>query len=537
TQAVTVVAIPATPGTISFSSTEICAGATFTATVADVEHAASYEWTLPDGLSFVGASNGATITIRGNTVKTYAANSISVKAKNSFCSSGLSYNTQAVTVVAIPATPGTMTLSATTICGVGTTFTATVPNVAGVSYVWSLPAGLSGSSTSNSITIRGDVAKTYSAGSITVHAMISSCAGATSVSAQTVTVAAIPVITGDITFSTTALCKTNQNFTATIPAVTGATSYEWTVPTGLTIQGDATGNSITIRGTAVGTYSAGSISVRALTPSCSSAPKASTQDVTVESLLGPSNLSISITLNSTSVTLTATPETGCTINWYATQNAASPIPGGSQTNSVTVTTTTATSYWMQSYNTTTGCTNTYRAEVKLNVVPQIVSDCDLLQSYNSMGNYGKYSFINDDEYERNGIILSANVKIENSLKKSFASSSNSLVDFRNRNTDAETDTYGSSFTWCMVATHPDKLCPAPWRVPTRADFAQYALNSLDIIEIGVDGWVRGDYWTSESYNTNLAYGAYISPNDGFRPEFTNSRNNNIGHLLRCVRDK
>jgi hypothetical protein len=69
----------------------------------------------------------------------------------------------------LPAVPSAITFSAT--CGhVGNTFTASVENVGDVTYTWTLPTGLTGSSTTNSIEITRSAAGIYAAGTITVAA-------------------------------------------------------------------------------------------------------------------------------------------------------------------------------------------------------------------------------------------------------------------------------------------------------------------------------------------------------------------------------
>jgi uncharacterized protein (TIGR02145 family) len=459
---VTVVAIPATPGTISFSSTEICAGATFTATVADVEHATSYEWTLPTGLSFVGASNGATITIRGNTVKTYAANSISVKAKNSSCSSGLSYNTQAVTVVAIPATPGTMTLSPSTemICGLGTPFTATVPSVAGVSYVWSLPAGLSGSSTSNSITIRGNTAGTYLAGSISVKAMDSSCSSNPRNSAQDVSVGDIPA------------APTNGH----------CGDYE------------------------------------------------------------------------TQFVFYATPPADCTIDWYDAPTGGTLLLG-SETLYRVDELSKRTTFYAESRDTTTGCVSSSRLAIESFGVYTVVGCSEQITKVTR----SNVKFVNDNlpEYPaRNGITLSTPVKIERSVTSYFAGA----YDSQYRDHSISSDEYGSWFSWCMVATRADFLCPDPWRVPSLEDFQQYSgiINGSTTTIFGrpvatvseaIDGWLLGGmvnnknefinvatagfYWTSTGIGESVSARNVQVESDRFFPY--SSYNHGFGFSLRCVK--
>jgi hypothetical protein len=74
----------------------------------------------------------------------------------------------------IPATPGTITLSIT-IANLNSTFTASVPAVTTGAqipedYIWTLPDGLTGSSSSRTITITGAKTGTYAAGTIKVTA-------------------------------------------------------------------------------------------------------------------------------------------------------------------------------------------------------------------------------------------------------------------------------------------------------------------------------------------------------------------------------
>ncbi|MDR2087382.1 MAG: fibrobacter succinogenes major paralogous domain-containing protein [Dysgonamonadaceae bacterium] len=136
----------------------------------------------------------------------------------------------------------------------------------------------------------------------------------------------------------------------------------------------------------------------------------------------------------------------------------------------------------------------------------------------------------------------------------------SSVDYRDHRvstSDAtnDTDNYGSWFTWCMVTTHADILCPAPWRVPSQDDFVNYsgggnnsAITGGTHESPGVDGWLfgsfanigsvydemRGYYWSSTESS--------ISSNYGMNANVDNSRFNslggsprNYGNSLRCVK--
>ncbi|MDR0863855.1 MAG: hypothetical protein LBO74_02845, partial [Candidatus Symbiothrix sp.] len=119
------------------------------------------------------------------------------KAISTTCGGTITSSAALVTVRACsakPATPGAMTISTAAVL-VNGTFTATVPAVTSgtlipTSYTWSLPAGLTGSSTTNSITIKGVTVGTYAAGSIKVTAQ-NDC-GTSDVASNTVTKTVLP---------------------------------------------------------------------------------------------------------------------------------------------------------------------------------------------------------------------------------------------------------------------------------------------------------------------------------------------------------
>jgi uncharacterized protein (TIGR02145 family) len=194
-------------------------------------------------------------------------------------------------------------------------------------------------------------------------------------------------------------------------------------------------------------------------------------------------------------------------------------------------------------------------EVKA-VTIRSVSDCDVPHSYGGsiITNSENVRFTNDAEYTRNGITFSAPVKIVGrSAKTSLASQAqdNTLVDYRDHYDDS--DTYGSWFTWCMVATHADILCPSPWRVPSREDFCKYAnddesnTNYTSEVKTGMHGWLRGGgadgssmnnvdflgfYWSSTEYSSSDSYLALVYSST-FLPSGSNLRGH--GYSLRCVK--
>ena len=149
-----------------------------------------YTWTVPAGLTVVSGNGTRTVRLKGTTAGTYNGTALSCTVSNA-CSSATITSVSNVTVnscSAAPATPGAMTLSRTSVPW-GGTFTAVVDAVAeATSYSWSLPSGLSGTSSTNSITITATTHGSYATGEISVVASNTCGISASSISATTVTV-------------------------------------------------------------------------------------------------------------------------------------------------------------------------------------------------------------------------------------------------------------------------------------------------------------------------------------------------------------
>jgi uncharacterized protein (TIGR02145 family) len=249
-----------------------------------------YTWTVPSGLTVVSGNGTKTVRLKGATGGTYNGTVISCTVANA-CGSVISTAASNVTVrpcEAAPATPGTINFSATTV-NLSEQFTASISSVSGAtSYVWALPSGLTGTSTTNSITITGTTAGSKAASGITVKAKNDCGESATRAGSGTITVrncSAAPATPGAITLSATTV-NLSGTFTASINTVSNATSYVWTLPSGLT--GTSTTNSITITGATAGTYAAGTIKVAAKNDCETSATSNSPAAVSV--LINPSSL-------------------------------------------------------------------------------------------------------------------------------------------------------------------------------------------------------------------------------------------------------
>jgi|GEM_PF-3334584 len=289
-QPVSVITIPATPGTIS-GTTTICSGSTNTYSVTPVSGATSYNWTLPAG--WVGTSTTNSISTTANTT----SGNISVTAVNTCGTSSAS--SQLVSVITIPATPGTIS-GTTTICS-GSTNTYSVTPVSGAtSFNWTLPTGWTGTSTTNSISTTASA----TSGNISVTA-VNTC-GTSSASAQPVSVITIPATPGSIS-GTITICSGSTN-TYSVTPVSGATSYNWTLPAGWV--GTSTTNSIS---TTANTTS-GNISVTAVNTCGTSA--AISQLVTVVTPNAPIINPVNPVCPGANVTLKATGATSGQYRWY-----------------------------------------------------------------------------------------------------------------------------------------------------------------------------------------------------------------------------
>ncbi len=183
TFSVTVSSIPANAGIITGTAT-VCQGQNaVTYTVPTIANATSYVWTLPSGATGTSSSNSITVNFGAAAV----SGNITVKGVNA-CGDG-AVATLSVTVATPPAGAGIITGN-TTVCQgpFPVIYTYTVPIIPNAtSYVWTLPSGATGTSSSNSITVNFGAAVS---GDITVKG-VNAC-GDGAVSNLSISVNSIP---------------------------------------------------------------------------------------------------------------------------------------------------------------------------------------------------------------------------------------------------------------------------------------------------------------------------------------------------------
>lgn len=301
---------PTQPGAIT-GNTTVCPSTNNNYSVAAVNGATSYTWTLPDG--WAGSSTTNTITTNAGS----GGGTISVTANNS-CSSSPP-RTLSVGIGAAPAMPGAISGN-TTVC-TGTTNTFSVAAVPGAtSYTWTLPSGWTGNSTTNSINA------TTAAANGTISVTANNACNSSEPRTLSVGVNSLPAVAGNIT-GNTSMCSGTTN-TYSIDPVSGATSYSWTLPSGWT--GSSTTNSIT---TVAGT-SSGNIGVSAVNNCGASGFK--TLGVTVgssQSIPGSISGNTVVCPNSSNIYSISAVSGATNYTW----TLPSGWTGSSTTNSITVT--------------------------------------------------------------------------------------------------------------------------------------------------------------------------------------------------------
>lgn len=217
----TVNPLPVAAGTIT-GSASVCKGQNAVSySVSSVTNATSYIWTLPAGAS--GSSTNSSILVNFNS--NAVSGDITVKGHNT-CGDGI-VASFAVTVNSVPLTPGAITGINTVCKGQNSVAYSIVPVSNATSYIWTLPTGASGISTSNSISV--NYASNAVSGNITVKGHNDCGDGANT--SLTVTVNSVPLAAGAITGATT-VYRGQNSVLYSVPPVTDATSYIWTLPAG-----------------------------------------------------------------------------------------------------------------------------------------------------------------------------------------------------------------------------------------------------------------------------------------------------------------
>jgi hypothetical protein len=249
-QSLRIYSVPTTPPSITGLVNGVCAGSNSVAySIGAVGGASTYNWTAP--LNATIASGQGTNNVTVNFGPSFTSGTLMVTAGNA-C--GIS-PVRSATVRSVPLTPGTVT-GATTACANQSNVPYSIVALAGVtSYLWTAPANAIIASGQGTTNIMVNYNSSFTTGTLKV-AGVNSCGSGP---VRNVTIKSVPSTPGTITGSS-AVCANQSGITYSIAAVSGATSYNWTLPAGASITNGSGTNSITVTFGAA----AGNVSVRAV---------------------------------------------------------------------------------------------------------------------------------------------------------------------------------------------------------------------------------------------------------------------------------
>jgi hypothetical protein len=216
-----------------------------------------------------------------------------------------------------PSQPGAITGPAT-VCN-GSTNTYSIAAMSGViDYTWTLPAGWTGSSTTNTINATAGT----NGGNISVIAN-NSC-GSSPPRTLSVSVLVTPAQPGAIS-GPNSICQGTTN-TYSISPVPGAASYNWSLPAGWT--GSSTGTSINATaGTNSGSISVSASNICGTSPSSLLSVAVTLIPAQPGSITGPANV-----LSGTTHTYSIVPVSGATSYTWAYSGAGTPVGSGTSIN-------------------------------------------------------------------------------------------------------------------------------------------------------------------------------------------------------------
>jgi hypothetical protein len=232
---VTVHTVPANPGPIAGEQT-VCADDTKEYTIVEVANTTHYNWTVPAGAQILsGQDTSSTITVKwGNT-----GGDISVLVSND-CGQNVIPSILSVTVNTPPAAPAAISGPATVCINTSATFTSSYTG-GDVNFNWTVPADatITTGQGTNSITVL------WGANAGNVDLFVSNNCGSGPVVTKAIATNTLPAAAGIISGKDT-VCMGHGNYVYSVPTITGATTYEWTLPQGATVSAGSGTNQITV---------------------------------------------------------------------------------------------------------------------------------------------------------------------------------------------------------------------------------------------------------------------------------------------------
>lgn len=253
--------VPPTPGPITGPELS-CATTTATYSIAEVENAVGYNWTVPGGWKIISGQGTTTIEVEVGT----AAGQVSVTATNG-CGNGGTQQLNVTPVATAPVAPKAI-LGNPVACANGEATFSVDPVAGASSYTWSVPADWAITSGQGTPMVKVLVGTTPGTISVTTA---NDCGQGGTISREIILNTQPPAAPGPVT-GTQQVCA-STTVTYSIAAVADANTYNWAVPNGwvitsgqgtTTIQvqvGSAAGNVSVTATNACGTSAASTLAV------------------------------------------------------------------------------------------------------------------------------------------------------------------------------------------------------------------------------------------------------------------------------------
>ncbi|MFM9026451.1 MAG: T9SS type A sorting domain-containing protein, partial [Bacteroidota bacterium] len=293
-----------------------CGPGTYTYSVVPVPNATSYTWSL-SGTTATIISGQGTNTIQIATTTAFNSTQVSVSASN--CngnSSAINRTFYGILVISTPLRGNMYPCS-------GSTETYSCDNIAGATSIgWTVTGNASvTSSTATGCTV--SFASNWAGGSLNLG-VTNACGTAV----RSYTLYASPLQPGGITGPASALCPTSGTNSATysIASVAGATSYNWTVPTGMQINSNS-GITNTLTVNINNNYTGGNVCVTANNACVASTPRClvtTAKPATPTTISGPAT----VCKSQSAVSYSVTPVTGAGFySWIASNGVGTTQQG------------------------------------------------------------------------------------------------------------------------------------------------------------------------------------------------------------------
>jgi hypothetical protein len=201
----------------------------------------NYVWNISSGgvINYGLNTNAITVTWVAS-----GAQWVSVNFTNNFGCTTPNPTQLNITVNPLPGAAGSITGTSAVCGGANGVAYSVAPITGATAYAWTLPTGATIASGANTNAITVNFAWNASSGAIIV-AGNNTCGDGPSSPPFNVTVTALPNPAGTIT-GPASVCIGATGDVYTVPPITGATTYAWTVPTGFITTGGSNTNSITV---------------------------------------------------------------------------------------------------------------------------------------------------------------------------------------------------------------------------------------------------------------------------------------------------